>query len=228
MSLLNPADSTVPPPSSVTDLEDGIVMPERIFFERLEERARRADLLAALLQAKGLPPERGVRALQSALGAIIASAEEAHVLSLSSLGRALQNVIGNLGIARVPVPARTLDVLVLDEIEVSRDLVALAVEAQGHLVRCAGDYADFVRQLDERLPDLIVTEVELSNAPPRHFCKGLTDLLSHRPVPIVFFSSITPAELDVLGRQAGARTTVHKDRGIAALISALEGVTKQI
>jgi CheY-like chemotaxis protein len=220
-------ESTVPPPSSVTDLEDGLVLPERIFFDRLDDRARRAELLGALLQAKGLSPEQGVRALRAALGAIAASAEEAHVHGLASLGRALETVIGQLGITQAPVPTRTLDVLVLDETEISRDLVALAVEAQGHHVRCARDYADFVRQLDERLPDLIVTEIELSKAQPRQFCEVLVDLLSTRPVPFVFFSSVAKMELEVLGRHAGARCTVHKDHGIAGLIAALAGVLHQ-
>jgi len=219
--------STIPP--SFTTLDDEFVMPEAVFFERLEERARRVEMLTALLQAKGLPPGRGVRALQAALGAIVTSAEEAHLPSLGSLARALEAAIGELGVPREGgAQARTLDVLVLDETEVSRDLVALAVEAEGHIVRCADSYDDFVRQLDERLPDLIVTEVELSNVPARHFCSGLRDLLANRPVPLVFFSSVVPDLLERLATTSRARAAVSKDRGIEALLVELDRVLPTI
>jgi CheY-like chemotaxis protein len=117
-----------------------------------------------------------------------------------------------------------LDVLVLDETEVARDLVALAVEGQGHLVRCAGSYAEFIRHLDERLPDLIVTEIELSKAPARKFSRGLVELLATRPVPLVFFSAVPGPLLQELAGEAHARAAVSKDDGVAALMAALERV----
>jgi CheY-like chemotaxis protein len=224
LSQLRP---TTPPPSDVTSLDDAFVIPERTFFDRLEERARRAELLAALLQGKGMMPERGARALQAMLGAVAASAEEAHLPSLASLGRALQMAIGELGVTK-PGPTRTLDVLVLDGSEVSRDLVALAVESQGHIVRCAGGYEDFVAQLDERLPDLIVTEVEFPRVPARHFCINLVELLARRPVPLVFFSGVRSEELELLARRSRARAAIPKDRGLAALMPELERVLASV
>lgn len=216
--------STVPP-SGLSLLEEDFVMPERLFFDRLEERARRAELLTVMLQAQGLSPASGVRALQAALGAIVASAEEAHLKSLASLTRALQAAIGELGIATSQGPsARVFDVLVLDETEISRDLVALAVEAQGHMVRCAASYDDFVRHLDERLPDLIITDIELTNAPPRHFCQGLAELLAARPIPVVFFSGVDATVMEELARKAQARAAISKAKGVTALMTELEQV----
>jgi CheY-like chemotaxis protein len=216
--------STVPP-SGVSLLDDDFIMPERRFFDRLEERARRAELLTVMLQAQGLSPASGVRALQAALAAIVASAEETHLASLASLTRALQAAIGELGIATTEGrPTRTFDVLVLDETEISRDLVALAVEAQGHMVRCAASYNDFVRHLDERLPDLLITDIELTNAPPRHFCESLAELLASRPVPVVFFSSVAANVMDELARKARARAAISKAKGVTALMTELEQV----
>lgn len=218
------------PPAGVSQLEDEFIFPERRFFDRLEERARRAELLTVMLQAQGLSPASGVRALQAALGAIVASAEETHLASLASLARALQSAIGELGIstARASVSSRCLDVLVLDEHEISRDLVALAVEAQGHMVRCAASYQDFVRHLDERLPDLLITDVELSNAPPRHFCLGLAELLATRPVPIVFFSSVEQTLLAELARGARAHAAIEKEKGVSGLMAELERVFRTL
>jgi CheY-like chemotaxis protein len=220
--------STVPP-SGVSLLEEDFVMPERLFFDRLEERARRAELLTVMLQAQGISPSSGVRALQAALGAIVTSAEEAHLKSLASLTRALQAAIGELGIgATETMASRTFDVLVLDETEISRDLVALAVEAQGHMVRCAASYNDFVRHLDERLPDLLVTDIELTNAPPRHFCASLNELLATRAIPVVFFSSVEPEIMDDLARTARARAAISKAKGVTGLMSELEKVFRSL
>jgi CheY-like chemotaxis protein len=216
--------STVPP-SGVSMLEEDFVMPERRFFDRLEERARRAELLTVMLQAQGLSPASGVRALQAALAAIVASAEETHLKSLASLTRALHAAIGELGIPTAQgTPTRTFDVLVLDETEVSRDLVALAVEAQGHMVRCAATYDDLVRHLDERLPDLLITDIELTNAPPRHFCQSLAELLAMRPIPVVFFSSVEASVMEELARKARARAAITKAKGVTALMTELEQV----
>lgn len=224
-----PLESTIPPSSGLNELHEEFILPERRFFDRLDDRARRAELLTALLQAKGMSPARGVRALQAALGALVASAEEAHLPTLASLALALQTAIGQLGIVQESdSPTRALEVLVFDETEVSRDIVSLAVEAQGHHVRCANSYDNFVRQLDERLPDLIVTEIELSNAPARHFCASLVDLLASRPIPFIFFSAVPRAALAQLAQSSRAHGAISKDDGLAMLLPELERVLNKL
>lgn len=221
--------STLPPPSSTTSLEEHLVLPEQRFFEQLDERARRAEMLNALLQAKGITTDRAVRALQAALGAIVQNAEEAHIPQLSSLCSAIQAAIGELGLTPAQrFSTRCLDVLVLDETEVSRDLVALAVEAHGHMVRSAGNYQDFVRHIDERLPDLIVTDAELAKAPAPQFCRTLKELLTDRPVPIVLFSSLPRERLAELSRVTGAVAAIPKDSGLAALMAELDRILPPI
>ena len=68
-------------------------------------------------------------------------------ISLVLLTRALQNALGHLGMTPSKVSDHHLDVLVFDESEISRDLVALAVEGQGHIVRSASTYDEFVQRL---------------------------------------------------------------------------------
>lgn len=211
--------STVPP-SGTMELDDALVLPEKVFLDQLANRARRAELLTALLEARGLTPEAGLRAVQASLGAVVTSAEEAHLASLAALTRALYAAIGALGIAKAP--SRSVDVLVFDEDEVSRDLVALTVEAQGHHVRCACSHAELIHHLDERLPDLIITEIEIAHAPAREFCSGLVELLAHRPVPVVFFSGVPSDTLDDLARRTRALAAISKDHGLAALMRELE------
>jgi CheY-like chemotaxis protein len=220
--------STMPPSNVTYDLSDGadltsldarLVLPERVFYERLDALARRMEMLTALLQAGGLSRTHGARAIQAALGSVAASAEEAHVSSLGSVARALKDAVAELVDNSSIDHGRALDVLVLDESEISRDFVALAVEAQGHIVRSAKSYDEFVGLLGERLPDLVVTEVAHGKTPPRQFCSVLADLLDGLPVRVVIFSALP--ELDAWKRVARANAAISKDLGLPALVAEL-------
>ena len=63
----------------------------------------------------------------------------------------------------------------------------------------------------------IVTEVEFSNVPPRHFCMGLLELLASRPVPLVFFSGIAPVLLADLCELESQRVTRVDVRSVQAM-----------
>jgi CheY-like chemotaxis protein len=163
------------------------------------------------------------------LGAIVGSATDARLRSLAELATALRSAIGHLGIGTPMVDdSRIVDTLVFDETELSRDLVALSVEAHGHTVRCASTYEEFVTQLEQRRPGLIVTEIELSNAPARSFCATLQEILAGRPIPVVFFSNLESGELVSLARRYRARRSISKDLGIDLLIGELREVYRQI
>ncbi len=223
--------STVPPArvGQVTPLDIPFELPEQGFFQQLDERARRAELLNALLSAGGIPKESAVLALQAALGAIVASASDASLPTLASLATALRTAIGNLGIAEgASDDLRVVDTLVLDDSELQRDLVALAVEAQGHTVRCAASYEDLVAQLQQRKPGLVITEVQFERAPAKSFCATLQELLEPQQVPVVFFSDLDAGELALLAQNHGARRSISKEFGIDLLIGELREVYRQI
>jgi CheY-like chemotaxis protein len=214
---------------SLTPLDLPFEMPELAFFQQLDERARRAELMNALLRAGGLTPQSAVHALQAALGAIEASATDANLPTLANLSSALRQAIGALGIGEPTLDEeRVVDTLVLDESELSRDLVALAVEAQGHTVRCASTYEEFVKELEQRRPGLIITEVQHSNAPARSFCAILEELLDNRRIPVVFFSDLDPTELAELAAKHAARRSIPKDLGVNVLIEELREVYRQV
>jgi CheY-like chemotaxis protein len=212
-----------------TQLDVPFEMPERAFFQQLDERARRVELMSALLRAGGLPPEHAVNALQAALAAIVTSANDATLPTLANLASALRVAIGHLGIGRpIADDERVVDTLVLDESELSRDLVALAVEAQGHPVRCAATYDDLVREISQRKPGLVITEVQITNAPAAHFCGTLQEILSQSHVPYVFFSDLDSGALSDLATKFGAKRSISKEFGIDLLIGELRDVYRQI
>jgi CheY-like chemotaxis protein len=227
---LNPrANSAAAPSGGSMGLDDDFALPERVFLEKLEERARRADLLTALLAAGGISPANAVLTLQSSLGAVAKSASEAGLGSLAQFVEATRQAIGNLGVGpRLDDELRVVDTVVFDENELQRDLVALAVEARGHTVRCVASYDELVRELDQRHPGMLVTEVEHAGIPPRAFCSTLKDLLADKNIPVVLFSGTDAADLHALAAGLGARRHVSKDKGVDALMTALEDVYHQI
>ena len=222
---------TEPPPSDLglTALDVPFEIPEQAFFVQLGERARRVELLTALLRGGAIPPASAVRALSAALGAIETSAEDARLSSLADLSAALRAAIGNLGLGRPPLgEQRLVDTLIFDEKQHPRDLVALAVETRGHPVRCAATYDDFVRELGIRRPGLVIAEIDLAHATPASFCAVLCDLLGEAGVPFVLFSDIDSSELADLAYMYGARRGIAKRLGVGVLLSELEEVYRQI
>ena len=222
---------TEPPPSELglTTLQLTLENPERAFFVQLEDRARRVELLTALLRGGAIPPASAVRALSAALGAIQTSAEDAQLSSLAELSAALRSAIGNLGLGRPPIAdERVVDTLVFDEKQHPRDLVALAVETRGHPVRCAATYDDFVRELGTRRPGLVIAEIDLAQATPASFCAVLCDLLGEAGVPFVLFSDVESSELADLAYMYGARRGIAKRLGVGVLLNELEEVYRQI
>lgn len=194
-------------------------LPESRFFARLDERVRRAELLLALLRSGSLSREVVGRALQSQLAAIRQGASGIGAPSLVELLGVLGAVVGELCGAPAASEGGSLDLLVLDEHEVSRDLVALAAESQGHTVRCAGSFEQFVALFGERRPALVIADAELTNAPLRCLALDLRGLLGD--VPLALFTSRDDDEVAQIATQASVAWWLPKSRGVEGLTSRL-------
>ena len=195
-------------------------------FSMLGERGRRMQLLAAMMKGGALAPHRAGRIACAELLAIEVHAERAHVESIAQLVRPLRHVIEHLtandhvGVSH--------DVVVLESDEVIADLIALAVEAEGHSVRVADSLATCLELFHERSPDVILTEGRIPNAPVDQFCHFLRERVSQQTIPIIMFSDAKGMELQVLARNAGADRYVCKDQGIAELVAELNQVISEI
>lgn len=201
----------------------------RALFDRIDEVARRTELAAALLRAGGIPPESGTRALCSQLEAIRAAAAEVDEQSIASLVSALrmgfETVCGIAGEDASPVH----DMLVVEPDEVSRDLIALAIETQGHVVRVAGDLAQFIERFREQTPQVILSDAVLPDAPSRHLCRFLREVVDAGTIPIVLFASeADEQQLERMARDAGAVRCLSKGQGIEALMAELNALFEDI
>ena len=123
---------------------------------------------------------------------------------------------------------RQRNVLVLDDNEITRDLVTLALEAEGHTVRSAATLNEFLALVNERKPDIVLTEARMPDAPDDQFCEFLRRRMAVDSIPIVIFSSAQGIELETLALNAGADLFLSKEQGIEDLIRELSRLFEEI
>jgi CheY-like chemotaxis protein len=196
-------------------------------LELLDERGRRTELLAALTRGGGLDRERAAQALRAELAELETSAGEADLDGLAAMARATRELVEHLGGVKV-AHWRQRNVLVLDDNEITRDLVTLALEAEGHGVRSAATLNEFLALVNERKPDVVLTEARMPDAPDDQFCEFLRRRMAMDSIPIVIFSSAQGIELETLALNAGADLFLSKEQGIEDLIRELSRLFEEI
>jgi CheY-like chemotaxis protein len=139
---------------------------------------------------------------------------------LGALVRAMCHVIEHVVRAK-PAPPRQREVIVVDDNEVTRDLITLALQAEGHHVRSAACVAELALLVRERKPDVVLSEARMPDAPGARFCNYLRHVMMLEKIPIVIFSSARGDELALLAREAGADLYLSKDQGIGDLMGSL-------
>jgi CheY-like chemotaxis protein len=206
---------------------DAITPRQRRVMTLLEDRARRTELLAALSCAGGLERERAASVLCAELAELETSAAEVGLEGLGAMARAARKVVEHLGSVKV-TPWRQRDVVVLDDNEVTRDLITLALQAEGHRVRGAGSVAELTYLVRERKPHVLLSEARMPDAPGARFCTYLRVNMALEKIPIVIFSSAHGDELSRLARDAGADLYLSKDQGIGDLMSEVARLFEEI
>jgi CheY-like chemotaxis protein len=200
---------------------------QRRVLNLLEDRARRTDLLAALTGAGGFEPERAATVLCSELGELETSASEVELDALVAMARAIRKMVEHLGGVKVE-HWRQRDVIVLDDNEVTRDLITLALQAEGHRVRTAASVAELSYLVRERRPHVLLSEARMPGAPSARFCNFLRVTMALEKIPIVIFSSARGDELAQLARDAGADLYLSKDQGIGDLMGEVARLFEEI
>jgi CheY-like chemotaxis protein len=206
---------------------DPVAPRQRRVINLLEERARRTELLAALAGAGGLDPERTANVLAAELGELESSAGEVGLDGLVAFAAAARKVVEYLGTVKI-AHWRQREVVVLDDNEITRDLIALALQAEGHRVRAAASVAELSSLVRERKPHILLTEARMPDAPGSQLCNYLRHTMALEKIPIVIFSSARGDELAALAREAGADLYLSKDQGIADLTRGVARLFEEI
>jgi CheY-like chemotaxis protein len=225
------AGEPTPPRTRTPTAEHVPITPrQRRVIALLEDRARRTELLAALAGAGGLDTRRTASVLSAELGELEGSAREVGLDAMATMARAMQRVVEQLGGVEA-ARWQPREVIVLDDNEITRDLITLALQADGHRVRAAATIADLAYFVSERRPHVLLTEARIPDAPGApgaRFCSYLRRAIALEKIPIVMFSSARGEELAALAREAGADLYLSKDQGIADLMRELARLFHEI
>jgi CheY-like chemotaxis protein len=220
-------------PDAAAELEgrpavDDVIPPrQRRVLDQLEDAARRTELLAALAGAGGLEALRAATVLSSELGELEAVALGVGLDGLAALARSAGRVVELLGGVKVE-QWRRRDVIVLDDNEITRDLITLALQAEGHRVRAAATVGELSALVRARKPHVLLSEARLPDAPGTRLCAFLRVNMALEGIPIVIFSSARGDELEELAREAGADRWLSKDQGISDLMGEVARLFEEI
>lgn len=136
--------------------------------------------------SKPIDPQYFVQQVASVLGAATPSAAPPLGLSVATFGQRL--------------PVVRAQALVLDDSIVNLDLLRSLLEPHGIQVQAATTIREAMALLDERTPDLIISDMHIGHELGQDFYT----LVKHRPalaaVPFMFLTSTVPRELRELAR----------------------------
>ncbi len=115
-------------------------------------------------------------------------------------------------------------ILLIDDSEITREMIQFSLEAEGHEVVVAGDLLTFDKILQEFNPQIILTDVNMPDIQGDEICKVLKAKYDTSNIPIILFSSLDDDQLATLAERAGADGYVSKQRGIESLIKQINEV----
>jgi DNA-binding response OmpR family regulator len=110
-------------------------------------------------------------------------------------------------------------ILVVDDSEISRELVRLVLEAHGHEVRGLETAEALDEAIEHHRPDLVLLDVSLPGAQGD---QALRKAAGRARCPVVLFSDRETAELAELARTSGASGFLRKTGDPEVLIAVVE------
>ncbi len=126
-----------------------------------------------------------------------------------------------------PGPARSLKILVADDDQDIRELVADTLRDDGHVVQEAGDGADVLTELDNALvdprarPDVVLMDIRM----PGLSGLGVLSALHRAQVklPVVLMTALTDRSVDTVAKRFGVGSVLRKPFGPEDLRAAVAG-----
>ena len=119
----------------------------------------------------------------------------------------------------------TLQVLAVDDSRTMRDMVRLALTAEGIETRLAEDGLHGLEVLDEIAPpDVIITDINMPRLDGFGFIAAVRAREEFRAIPILVLTTESAAEMKARARAAGATGWIVKPFDPAKLVKALRMV----
>ena len=117
------------------------------------------------------------------------------------------------------LPARSGNVLVVDDDEMVRELVRVALEGSGLAVTTAATGADALEALSHEVPDVVVSDVNMPEMDGFTLVRRLREGRAGGAVPFIFLTSRSDADDVVRGLRLGADDYVSKPFQLPELVA---------
>jgi two-component system cell cycle response regulator len=111
--------------------------------------------------------------------------------------------------------------LIIDDSELSLQLVSGVLHTAGYEVRTSTGVNELDATLGDWRPDVILTDVNMPGMSGVELCRRLKSAYETAHVPVVLFSALPHAELEVLARNCEADGFLCKS-GLDQLVAELE------
>src|SRR5262245_23900526 len=92
-------------------------------------------------------------------------------------------------------------VLLIDDSEITLGVVAEVLARAGYEVRSSTEVVDLRGVLGDWQPEVILTDVNMPGMSGVELCRRLKSSYETAHVPVVLYSALAPAELQVLARE---------------------------
>lgn len=115
-------------------------------------------------------------------------------------------------------------VLLIDDSDVTLQVVAEVLGRAGYDVRSSTQVVDFSTAFGEWRPDIILTDVNMPGISGVELCRRLKSSYDTAHVPVVLYSALGSEDLEVLARECEADAFLSKSGELEELPKALEAL----
>ncbi|MEE2757593.1 MAG: response regulator [Myxococcota bacterium] len=102
------------------------------------------------------------------------------------------------------------NIMVVEDEESVRDMVAKMLSARGYGVEVAHDGLDGLRKIDQEKPDLLIADVMMPNLDGITLVKALKEHKDTKAIPVIFLTAKGDARSMIEGINVGAKFYVTK------------------
>lgn len=197
---------------------------------RAEGCARRLDLAAAIQAGRGMSTLAAVRTVCSELDSLASELKAAGLPPVAEACEATLRVL--TGLPEVANAREAIyggrHIAVLDHMEVTRDLVALALSSAGCVVSAFGSLAEMLEQFSRSAPECVVLEPAHPDLKDGMAHAQLLDALKGELIPVILFSEHPRAALADAASLYEADACLGKEHGLGELRAQVDHVLSSI
>ena len=117
-----------------------------------------------------------------------------------------------------PAPARALEVVLAEDSPATREVLRVLLEQHGLRVRLAADGDEALARIGEKVPDVLVTDINMPRLDGLSLTRRLRDQAATARLPVILLTSQDDARTRAAGAAAGADAYLVKSRFDASLL----------